>query len=206
MSLRDYFTQSLKKDEAIVAIVRKHWITLLVPLVLSVVVLGLLIGFVDFFFRNSAAMVAWFVLLFGTLLYGIYHWVIHYFDSLIVTDQRIIDIDQSGLFKRTVSETTFDKVQDVTYSIVGLVATSLDYGAVSVQTAGADKRLELDHVPHPRKVHEILMEAQKLFKERHGGDMSAKELIELIARAHTTDEVEPSGSDSGEAGESEEAE
>lgn len=182
MSLRDYFTQTLKKDEAVVAVIRKHWITLIIPLVFSIIVVGVLIGFVDFFFSSSIGAAAWSIIVLITVFYGTYHWVIHYFDSFIITDMRIIDIDQTGLFKRTVSETTFDKVQDVTYTIAGLFATAMDYGTVSVQTAGAENKIELDHVPHPKKVHEVILEAEKLFKERHGDDMSAKELIELISK------------------------
>ncbi|MFH0830659.1 MAG: PH domain-containing protein [Parcubacteria group bacterium] len=190
MSLKDYFTQTLKKDEAVVAIIRKHWITFVLPLVGSIIAIGVLIGFVDFFFRSSLGAIIWFVLLVLALLFAVYYWIIHYFDSFIITDIRIIDIDQRGLFKRTVSETTFDKVQDVTYSIVGIVATGLDFGTVSVQTAGTEGKIELDHVPHPRKVHEIVLEAQLLFKERHAGDMSAQELIELIARVKSTESSE----------------
>ena len=182
MSLQDYFTQTLKKDEAVVAIIRKHWITLVVPLIGTLIVIGLLIGFVDYFFAAVWSLVVWLVLLLGVLAFLAYHWVIHFFDSFIITDLRIIDIDQKGLFKRVVSETTFDKVQDVTYAIIGIVATSLDYGSVNVQTAAAEGKIELDHVPHPRKAQEIILEAQRLFKERHGGDMTAQQLIEIIAK------------------------
>jgi len=182
MSIRDYFTQTLKKDEAVVAVVRKHWVTHVIPLVLVIVVVGVLIGFIDFFFRSRVGSIIWIVIVAITLLYAFYHWVVHYFDSFIITDMRIIDIDQTGLFKRSVSETTFDKVQDVTYAIMGVFATSMDYGTVTVQTAGAEAKIELDHVPHPRKIHEVIMEAQKLYKERHGPDLSAQELIELIAQ------------------------
>lgn len=202
MSLSDYFTQTLKKDEAVVTIIRKHWITYVIPLSISLVVIGVIIGFVDYFFRSSAGAIVWFAIFGFALAFAAYHWVIHYFDSFIITDLRIIDIDQNGLFKRTVSETTFDKVQDVTYSIVGILATGLDYGTVSVQTGGAEGKIELDHVPHPRKVHEIVLEAQKLFKDRHGGDMSAQELIELIARVKGGEqgaEAESSDTDEGES-------
>src|SRR3989337_1965274 len=106
MALSDYFTQSLKDDEAVVAIVRKHWVTLVFPVLVVVAALGLLIGFVDVFFRNPYGSAVWLGLLALILAYAGYRWVLHYFDSFIITDLRIIDIDQTGLFKRTVSETT----------------------------------------------------------------------------------------------------
>jgi hypothetical protein len=191
MSLQDYFTQTLKKDEAVVAIIRKHWITLAGPIITTLIVVGILIGFVDYFFAAVWSLVVWLVLLGVILLYLAHRWVIHFFDSFIITDLRIIDIDQKGLFKRVVSETTFDKVQDVTYSIIGIVATSFNYGSVNVQTGGAEGKIELDHVPHPRKVQEIILEAQRLFKERHGGDMTAQQLLDIITRVKETGKAGP---------------
>lgn len=182
MAFSDYFTQALKEDEAVVAIIRKHWITLAFPALVVVIVIGLLIGFVDVFFRSAIGSTAWLVILGVVLAFALYRWVVHYFDSFIITDMRIIDIDQAGLFRRTVSETTFDKVQDVTYSIVGFAATAMNYGTVNVQTGGAVQKIELDHVPGPRQVQEIIIEAQQLFRKRHGGEMTAQQLIEAIAK------------------------
>lgn len=181
MGLQDYFTQTLKKDENVVAIIRKHWITLVGPILIGLIVLGLLIGFYTFFFSTVWGVAVWLGIFALTAIYVTYRWIVHFFDSFIITDLRIIDVDQKGLFKRTVSETTFDKVQDVTYSIVGIIATSMDYGAVTVQTAAAESTLELDYVAHPRRIHEIILEAQELFTKRNGSDMSAQELIELIS-------------------------
>lgn len=213
MNLADYFTQPLKKNETVVAVIRKHWITLLWPVLAVLVGVGLLLAFIDFFFAAQWSLIVWFVLLGALVGFAFYHWVVHYFDSFIVTDMRIIDIDQRGLFKRVVSETTFDKVQDVTYAIVGIFATALNYGTVSVQTGGTEARIELDHVAQPRRVQELLLEAQKLFKERHGKELSARELVELIedtkkAQAKATEEVQPSApgdaSDEGPLAEAEE--
>lgn len=188
MSLQDYFTQTLKKDEQVVAIIRKHWICMAVPMSVSLIMIGLLIGFFDLFLGSYWGVTAWCAILFLVLGYLTYKWVIFYFDSFIITDLRIIDIDQTGLFKRTVSETTFDKVEDVTYSIVGIFATGLDYGKVTIQTAAAQTGLELEKVPHPRQVHEVILEAQKIFEKKWGGDMSAKDLIELIAKVKPKDD------------------
>jgi membrane protein YdbS with pleckstrin-like domain len=182
MSFQDYFTQTLKKDETVISIVRKHWITLALPVTIAVLIIGVLIGFVDVFFGSLVGIIVWLVVLGVTLVVALYYWVIHHFDSFIITDMRIVDIDQKGLFKRTVSETTFDKVQDVTYSVVGVVATSLNYGTVHVQTGGAVAKIELDHVPHPRSVQETILEAQSLFKKRHGGELTAQQLVEILAR------------------------
>jgi len=211
MAFSDYFTQALKEDEAVVAIIRKHWITLAFPVLIVVVVVGLLIGFVDVFFRSPIGSAAWLIILGVVLAFALYRWAVHYFDSFIITDMRIIDIDQTGLFRRTVSETTFDKVQDVTYSIVGFAATAMDYGTVNVQTGGAVQKIELDHVPGPRQVQEVIIEAQQLFRKRHGGEMTAQQLIEAIAKTKgqpkegASEGQEPAGDEPAEEGSTEDA-
>ncbi len=187
MGLEDYFTQTLKKDETVIAIIRKHWITIFWPSLGSLVVLGLLIGFYDLFFGALWSFIVWLILLAGVIIFAIYHWVIHFFDSFIITNMRIIDIDQTGLFKRTVSETMLENVEDVTYTIAGILATSLDYGAVSVQTAAAQNKIEINNVQHPRKVQEMIIEAQRDYSEKFGGQLSAGELIDLIARVKSQD-------------------
>lgn len=52
---------------------------------------------------------------------------------LIITNKRIVDIDQKGLFERTVSEIPFDKLEDVSYKRKGIFSTILRYGILRLQ-------------------------------------------------------------------------
>jgi uncharacterized membrane protein YdbT with pleckstrin-like domain len=79
----------------------------------------------------------------------------------LVTDQRVIDIDQKGFFHRVVSETTHRKIQDISYSVRGLWATLLGFGTVSIQTAGAQMKIEIDMIRRPAALQELLTGLQE---------------------------------------------
>lgn len=65
-------------------------------------------------------------------------WTKYYLQVWYVTEKRIIDVDQKGLFSRTVSNLRFDKIQDITVEVHGFVSTLLNIGDIKVQTAAED--------------------------------------------------------------------
>lgn len=83
----------------------------------------------------------------------------YYLDIWVVTNDRIIDIQQSGLFNRTVAELDLKQVQDVNSQTVGLFGTFFNYGNVGIQTAGAKQKFDFQNVANP---HEIRGELLKL--------------------------------------------
>jgi uncharacterized membrane protein YdbT with pleckstrin-like domain len=86
----------------------------------------------------------------------------YYLDTWIVTSRRIINIEQSGLFHRTMSELRLYRVQDVTASINGLWATMFNYGEVEVQTAGEKLRFTFEQVRHPNDVSKAILELSEI--------------------------------------------
>ena len=74
-------------------------------------------------------------------------------DQYIVTNDRLIDVEKLPLgFRSKRTETTFDKVQNVNYTIPNPLATILRYGTVIIQTAGPEGRLTFEWVVHPKTV------------------------------------------------------
>ncbi|MFC1686449.1 PH domain-containing protein [Patescibacteria group bacterium] len=185
--LKRKFDVEMGKNEKEILQVRKYWITLLGPgikVFFAIFIPGI---FLDFIFNHVSLLVlflAWFAFVLG---YALYHSVRWYYDSFIITNKRIIDIDQKGVFNRTVSETTFERVQDATYEVKGFLGTMLNYGMVKVQTAGAEETIELTHVHHPKKVQDQILKIGEGFDEdqeegnkNEGEELSAKELIKFI--------------------------
>ncbi len=193
--LKRKFDVELGKNERVVLQVRKYWITLLGPgirVFLAIFVPGI---FLDFIFKHLILLVlflAWFAFVLGYALYYSIRW---YYDSFIITNKRIIDIDQEGVFNRTVSETTFERVQDATYEVRGFLGTMLDYGTVKVQTAGAEETIELARVHHPKKVQDQILRIgenfdQEEIEESEGKELTAKELIKFIQETKKRDKKE----------------
>jgi len=70
-------------------------------------------------------------------------WTNYYLDVWYITPKRIIAIDQKGLFRREVTDLRFEKIQDVTSEISGIIGTLLSFGNLHVQTAGSSAEREI---------------------------------------------------------------
>ncbi|MDD5031695.1 MAG: PH domain-containing protein [Patescibacteria group bacterium] len=91
----------------------------------------------------------------------------YYLDIWIITDERIINIEQEGYFARTISEQRFYRVQDVTSETKGFFPTVLKYGNVYVQTAGAKERFFFQEIPNPDQVRDIIIKLVERSKAAH---------------------------------------
>ena len=99
-----------------------------------------------------------------------------YLDTWIVTDHRILDIHQLGLFKRDVSELRLSKIQDITVKIEGLLPTFFNYGTVIIQTAGVIPEFRFEQVPSPQQVKDRILQLYDQFIKQHPGDQEVHEL------------------------------
>ena len=91
----------------------------------------------------------------------------YYLDVWIITNQRIIDIEQKGFFSRVISEHKLFRIQDVTSEIHGVVPTFLNYGVVEVQTAGTKQRFTFNQVPDPDGIRNIVIELVERNKRKN---------------------------------------
>ena len=171
----------LDKKEEVILDARKHWFILfartlfLVFLVFFPIILliGIKVsGFSQFITINGESLYIWIAL---TSIWFLFAWIIffviwtdYYLDILIVTNKKIIDIDQRGLFHREVSTFRLDRIQDITIEIHGLIATLLDFGDVHIQTAGEKREFVAKSIPSPAKVKKQIWDAyNKAMKDEH---------------------------------------
>jgi len=73
-----------------------------------------------------------------------------------VTDQRLIQITQKGLFNRSVIDMRLNQIQMVNYQIAGLQQTLLGFGTIMMQTIVGD--LVIHEIHHPAKIQKKLLE------------------------------------------------
>ena len=113
------------------------------------------------------------LVLFGSIYYlSIYlffysQFVDFYLDLWVVTNDRIIDMDQSGLFSRTISECDLYRIQDVTVEVKGMFATFFHYGNVFIKTASANTHIVFYYVPNPNQVREALIQLAEQDRKFH---------------------------------------
>lgn len=103
-----------------------------------------------FFLENSFLLFLW------VTLFLI--WIDVSFDVWIITEERIVNIEQKGLFTRRVSELRFHTIQDVTSEVNGVLPSILNYGDVLVQTAGENPRFIFRNIPNPIEVKDRIMQ------------------------------------------------
>lgn len=80
----------------------------------------------------------------------------YYFDIWLITNKRIIALEQKSLFNRIISELALKNVQDITIEKNGILPTMLDFGTLFVQSAGRRVRFTFQTVPHIYEVKEEL--------------------------------------------------
>lgn len=91
------------------------------------------------------------------LIAWVYRWIGWYYTVYIVTDSRIIEIKQKGLFDRRVEEWQLDGISNVNYHIGGFQAVLFSYGDITARTYIGD--LVMSKIHKPAEVHEQLVEA-----------------------------------------------
>ena len=84
----------------------------------------------------------------------------------IITSERIMDIEQTGLFHRQISEFMLDKVQDITVEIPDMVATFLKYGNLVIQTAG-EKSFEIKQIHNVYEAKNTILDAAKILSNKN---------------------------------------
>lgn len=100
-------------------------------------------------------------------------WIDYYFDVWIVTNERIVNVEQKGLFFRSISELKLENIQDVTVEVSGIIPTFLNYGDLFIQTAAEKERFVFKHVPNPYAIKDLIMNLQKNYEKKEARDLGA---------------------------------
>ncbi|MBI4457822.1 PH domain-containing protein [Candidatus Uhrbacteria bacterium] len=168
-----------KPDEKLVFYLRRHPIvfigqTFFILLIgLAPFALGLLGGsFTDALLEGPATRPLLILILSG---YYLCLWLVfltqfvdYYLDAWIVTTDKIVNVEQHGLFSRTISELDLAKVQDVTSEVKGVLPTFLNYGNIRVQTAGEEEHFVFEQVHKPHEIRKQLLDLVEADRKRQG--------------------------------------
>ena len=168
----------IESNENIIEEIRKHWWALweelailgfvfFIPVFVYAVFLGFPIidsipGEQSFLF--VALFSAWTLCIWIT---GFMIWTEYYLDIWLITDQKLVSVDQAGIFSRRISTVQLNKVQDVTVEVHGIVATFLRYGDVKIQTAGEEREFVIHKVADPSHVETVINRAIELYDRDH---------------------------------------
>lgn len=182
-----YFTKYLKESEVILRVVRRYPLSDTPSILLAIVFILLPFFFLFLLFRQGPwGVLVFFIFFMVGVGFSGRKAILWWLDAFLITNHRIIDFDRKGLFDQTVSETTYEKIQDVSFRKKGILATIFRYGTVVIQTAGTNNELEIKNVLYPEKIQELITEIQKEEKSINSGnassspDVSVKNLLKIL--------------------------
>lgn len=161
---------TLAPGEKILLKIRRHWIMLLrdtvgtvftgilpfllVPFIFSAEVLPFTLTIPMAYLTFLSAL--W-LLLVWTALAAL--WTNYYLDLWIVTDHRVLSLDQIGLFNRRVTTWSMEHIQEVSTLVENPVQALLGYGTIEIETAGPDDpHARIPGIPHPERVRNVITE------------------------------------------------
>lgn len=161
----------LKKDEEIVGLIRQSLVSKLFQMIL--VTLWILLPFFLFFVLLHFGIFGIIIFLF-LLTTGVWNavkqWIVWRHTMLIVTDLRIIDVDQLGFFKREISELSLKEISNVSAKHDGLLGKMFNFGTLRLETTKAmSYDLQLPGVSHPLDVSDLILEVQYITDQQYSG-------------------------------------
>jgi len=171
-----------KKDyEEVLHVLRRHPITFFPQIIfLMVIFIAPFILFSIFQILNPNLLNNTFIYTLLIFVFGIFyllsilifyiHFIDYYLDVWIVTNDRIIDIEQFGLFSRTVSEVDLFRIQDVTSTVHGIFPTFFNYGDLHIKTASSNIDVIFRKIKDPNIIREQLIKLSDTDRKHHYSD------------------------------------
>lgn len=169
---------TLKAYEKEIFRLRRHLITFLPAFLLYV--LAVIIPFgaaIYFYFTVGTALTgssyAPILILVGAIyllsvsLFFFSYFIDFYLDIFFVTNDRLVDMNQSNLFARTVSEVDLYRIQDITSEVKGFAQQFFNYGTISIQTAGTEPKFVISNVPNPHVLRQKLLDLADADRKFH---------------------------------------
>lgn len=148
------------EEEKIILMLRQHpivnvkWILVTLLLLTGPTLLGVF-GVFSYLPTGFSLVLSlsWYLV---TSVYAIEGFLNWYFNVYFVTTNRVVDVDFYNLINKRVSDAEIEKIQDVSYSLGGVLRTILNYGDVFIQTAAEVSEFKFAAVPNPERVTKIL--------------------------------------------------
>jgi membrane protein YdbS with pleckstrin-like domain len=145
----------MRPGEKLIMKLHRHWIVFAFKMGY---ILGLIVTTIIIFIMKAHLIV-----LFGTAIFWwsvslywmffltfiLVSWINDELDLFLITDQRIIWIEQVSALSRRVSECGLNRVQEVNAEVTGILQTVFHYGQVHIHTASENSDMIVGFAPNP---------------------------------------------------------
>lgn len=166
----------LQPEEKIIEVVRRYAFTYAWQYVF-----GLVLLFTSAFFMFWLIGQGWWgdaVLGLGVLagLLVIFRtWFFNSFNLLVVTTDRVIDINRPGWFEEVISFAGYGDIQDAFIAKRGVFSSIFNYGTLTVETKSRQFVLEIEKIHCPQRIQALIVEYRD--KHRFNRRLSTREAV-----------------------------
>ncbi len=153
-------------DEEIRLVVREHWFHFATKFCVWLIFVAILFAFDHYLpiYLPSLTVAPYtsYIAVFKNiyvmfLMLGLFMiFTLYYLSVWIITNKRLVEVLQSGLFNQRISELTFPNIEDITSETNGMVGTFLSYGNVYVQTAGEKENFVFLRISNPKDIERLI--------------------------------------------------
>ncbi len=150
-----------REGEEVQFVFRRHFLTAKSGVIFLILMIMIGVGLTLLWPNNMMIFESFLALILVGILGFLYSYMLWYFSIYIVTNQRIRQISQRGLFKKSVVDLGLDKIQSISYGVSGIRAGLMGYGTIVIQTAVGD--LVISMVKNSEKIYNDL---QNLINEK----------------------------------------
>ncbi|MFN2108949.1 MAG: cyclic nucleotide-binding domain-containing protein [Anaerolineae bacterium] len=153
----------LRDDEWTVYVLQRHWARLSRQIIVPLLFLVLLTPALSYLSSRGtplayafAAVVAIPVIAsIGVVVWQYLNWRNDFF---VLTTQRVVHIERNWPFEEHSEECSLDTIQDIYEVRPGLTANVLNYGNLVLQTAGETLDVDMDSIPNPARLREMIFQ------------------------------------------------
>ena len=159
--MRKMIFDGQREGEEVQFVFRRHFLTAKSGVIFLILMIMIGVGLTLLWPNNMMIFETFLALILVGVLGFLYSYMLWYFSIYIVTNQRIRQISQRGLFKKSVVDLGLDRIQSISYGVNGIRAGLMGYGTIVIQTAVGD--LVISMVKNSEKIYNDL---QNLINEK----------------------------------------
>lgn len=166
----------LTSDEELVLDLRPHWIALVGPVLVTILILAAwfyLIVLDNLPEGDTGKILTWVLLAGGVVLFIVYplrHFISWVTSHFVVTNERVIH--RQGLVAKSSMEVPLDRINDVRFN-QSVFERMVGAGDLLIESAGERGQNVFSDIRHPEAVQKIIYERAEVYTMRMQGGMTA---------------------------------
>lgn len=158
--------KNMRPWEKVVKVIKVHWITyviLWIHILITTIVCGCVFYFLSF---SPLSFLIAVILRLASLILFYIEWLNYELDMYVITDSRIISIEQISFLNRAVSECNLAQVQEVNSKTKWFFPNLLNYWNILIQTAWNLSNMSMKYCPDAMQEARQILNIVETYKEK----------------------------------------